>query len=101
MARQTSLLDAIWIPAKDGNPTGMDIFLRHYTARSRRKVYQFFGPGEKMVLLTPSERKYRLKLSPIMARLEVKTPHGWVRIKSGYYKDLSFTPDGKIAGLGI
>jgi len=34
----------------------MSIFLRHYTARKNRKVYQFVGPGEKMVLLTPDAR---------------------------------------------
>ena len=31
----------------------MNLFKRHYTAREHRKVYQFVGPGEKMVLLTP------------------------------------------------
>lgn len=41
-----------WIPIRDGNPTGMSIFLRHYTARERRKVFQFVGPGEKEVLIT-------------------------------------------------
>lgn len=51
--RQTSLLDATWIPVRDGNPTAMNIFLRHYTAREHRKIYQMVGPGEKMLLLTP------------------------------------------------
>ena len=41
-----------WIPIRDGNPTGMSIFKRHYTARERRKVFQFVGPGEKEVLIT-------------------------------------------------
>lgn len=41
-----------WIPIKDGNPTGMALFMRHYTARERRKVFQFVGPGEKEVLIT-------------------------------------------------
>ena len=41
-----------WIPIRDGDPTGMSIFLRHYTARERRKVFQFVGPGEKEVLIT-------------------------------------------------
>lgn len=30
----------------------MSIFLSHYTARARRKVFQFVGPGEKEVLIT-------------------------------------------------
>ena len=41
-----------WISIRDGNPTGMSIFMRHYTARERRKVFQFVGPGEKEVLIT-------------------------------------------------
>lgn len=53
MPRQTSLLDTVWIPVKDGNPTGMDIFSGHYTARKTRKQFQCIGPGEKMMLLTP------------------------------------------------
>jgi hypothetical protein len=51
--RQTSLLDTVWIPVKDGNPTGMDIFSGHYTARKTRKQFQCIGPGEKMMLVTP------------------------------------------------
>jgi hypothetical protein len=47
---------ATWMQVKDGNPTAMSIFLRHYTAKQKRKVYQFVGPGEKMVLLTPDVR---------------------------------------------
>jgi len=53
---QTSLLESTWIDCKDGNPTAMAIFQRHYTARAKRKVFQFVGPGEKMVLLTPDAR---------------------------------------------
>lgn len=52
-ARQTSLLEATWIDCKDGNPTAMAIFQRHYTARPNRKLFKFVGPGENMVLLTP------------------------------------------------
>lgn len=48
--------DAPWIHIKDGDPTAMAIFKRHYTARKRRKIEQFVGPGEKMVLLTPDAR---------------------------------------------
>ena len=44
-------------------------------------------------------RHYRLKLSRIAARFETKTAHGWVRVRSGYYKDLSITADGKLAGM--
>lgn len=30
--------------------------MRHYTARERRKLFQFVGPGEKLVLLTQDAR---------------------------------------------
>lgn len=45
--------DVPWIGIKDGNPSGMAIFQRHYTARARRKIFQCVGPGEKTLLLTP------------------------------------------------
>ncbi len=44
-------------------------------------------------------RRYRLKLSRIAARFETKTAHGWVRVCSAYYKDLSITAGGKLAGM--
>jgi hypothetical protein len=43
--------------------------------------------------------RYRLKLSRIAARYEAKTSAGWVRIRSGYFKDLTITADGKLAGM--
>lgn len=45
-----------WIPIRDGNPTGMSLFMRHYTARDQRKLFQFVGPGEKTVLITQDAR---------------------------------------------
>ena len=53
MAEQPYLFGPLWIPIKDGNSTAMSIFKRHYTARKRRKIEQFIGPGEKMALITP------------------------------------------------
>jgi len=44
-------------------------------------------------------RHYRLKLSRISARYEIKTNFGWVRVRSGYFKDLTITADGKLAGM--
>jgi len=41
----------------------------------------------------------RLKLSRIAARYGQATPFGWVRLHSGYYKDLHITADGKLAGM--
>lgn len=56
MSEQPYLFGDIWIPIKDGNPTGMSLFLRHYTARQHRKVFQFVGPGDKELYLTPDAR---------------------------------------------
>lgn len=44
-------------------------------------------------------RHYRLKLSRIAARFEIKTTHGWTRVRSAYFKNLSITADGKLAGM--
>ena len=44
-------------------------------------------------------RTYRLELSNITARYEVKTAHGWLRLRSGYYKNLAINADGKLAGM--
>jgi len=41
----------------------------------------------------------RIKLSRIAARYEVWSGQGWIRIQSGYFKDLSITPDDKLAGM--
>lgn len=56
MSRQTSMIEAVWIPVKDGNDTGRAIFNNHYSRyhyADGRKPLLYVGPGEKMVLLTP------------------------------------------------
>jgi hypothetical protein len=45
-----------WVPIKDGNVSAMAVFMRHYTAREKRKTFQFVGPGEKEVLITPDAK---------------------------------------------
>ncbi len=45
-----------WIPIRDGNDTALSLFLRHYSARGNRKIRQFIGPGEKLVLLSRDAR---------------------------------------------
>ncbi len=46
---------------------------------------------------------YRFKLSNIAARYEkqihVVDHNEWIRIASGYYKDLSITSENKLAGI--
>jgi len=49
--------------------------------------------------VTPQGNRYRLKLSRIAARYEVRTEVGWVRLMSGYYRDLSISPEGKLSGM--
>lgn len=49
-----------WIPVLDGDPRARALFERHYSAkrslarRHRRKTKLFVGPGEKLVLLSPT-----------------------------------------------
>jgi hypothetical protein len=42
---------------------------------------------------------HRIKLSRIAARHELATPFGYARLASGYYKDLTITAGGKLAGM--
>jgi len=54
--RQTSLIDAVWLPVRDGNDTGRLIFDNHYSRQhyaDGRKPLLYAGPGEKIVLVTP------------------------------------------------
>lgn len=44
-------------------------------------------------------RLRRVKLSRIAARYEFSTPYGWVRLSSGYLKNLSIDADGRLTGL--
>lgn len=48
----------VWLRVRDGNPTALAIFDRHYSSRRAhvRKLDQFVGPGFKLVLLTPCAR---------------------------------------------
>lgn len=55
------------------------------------------------------DKEYRFKLSSTAMRYEVKIRYpgtqytspssDWLRLRSGYYKDLSFTPEGRLSGL--
>ena len=54
-------------------------------------------------------KTYRLKLSNVMARLELKlcfdkteyspSHNEWTRLRSGYYKDISFSENDLLKGL--
>lgn len=52
------MLDS-WVPVRDGDRRAFEIFKRHYTClpyrrRPRANGSLFVGPGEKMVLLSPT-----------------------------------------------
>jgi len=45
----------VWVPIRDGDPRGLGLYLRHYSAKGtpRRRGNRFVGPGESLVLVTP------------------------------------------------
>lgn len=54
--RQTSLLEAVWVPVHDGDPTALSLIEQHYSFHrygDGRPRTRFVGPGERMVLVTP------------------------------------------------
>ena len=81
MAEQPFLFgDGPWIQIKDGNPTGMSIFKRHYTARKRRKIEQCIGPGGKMLLLTPDARA-------LFAWRQFKSDNGQIGVNCAIFRN--------------
>lgn len=44
-----------WWATKDGDVECLEFFLRHYTARKRRRLRQFVGPGQKRVYRSSPE----------------------------------------------
>lgn len=59
MTAQPFLFGDTWVPIRDGNPTAMALFQRHYSRYAYadgRDPARFVGPGERMVLLTPCAR---------------------------------------------
>lgn len=49
---------SIWYETRDGDPSAMALYRRHYSSRKNPnpKIYQFVGPGESIVLLTQDAR---------------------------------------------
>ena len=71
-----------------------------------------YGHLQKVGKLKDKEGKpieYRIKLSSTAMRYEVKVHYDggqygkpsneWMRLRSGYYKDLTITDEGKLSGL--
>jgi hypothetical protein len=59
---------------------------------------------DKFGHLRTQKGKHRFKISSIAARYEKQITfsdgkHEWLRIMSGYYKDLSINSDGKLSGM--
>lgn len=56
---QPMLFGGTWEQVRDGNPTGLALFSRHYSRyeyADGRDPARFVGPGERIVLLTPDAR---------------------------------------------
>lgn len=60
--------------------------------------------------ITPiAEKEYRFKIGKTSVRYEMKIHHPanryseskteWMRLRSGYFKDLHIAPDGKLSGM--
>ncbi len=66
---------------------------------SRGYIKDQFGHYHK----TLNGKEYRFKMQDNSARYELQARivdhNEWLQIKSGYYKNLSITPEGKLAGL--
>ena len=62
-----------------------------------------FGHLHRMMrnAATGEPKQYRLKLSRIAARYEVRVGRDWVRVRSGYYSALYVDSAGELAGLDI
>ena len=45
------------------------------------------------------ERTYRIKITKVSIRYEVKSIHGWVRLRSAYLRDAGITAEDKLGGL--
>jgi len=46
-----------------------------------------------------NDKKYRYKFNKNALRYEVKLSHGWMRLYSGYWKNIHFTEEGRISGM--
>lgn len=44
-------------------------------------------------------QEIRYKMNTYSCRYEVRSGFGWVRVYSGYYKNLSITDDNRLSGL--
>ena len=56
-AQRLALDDKLWITTKDGDPTVLNLYERHYSAhhyKDKRVRKLCAGPGEKTVLITPA-----------------------------------------------
>lgn len=59
LREQPFLFGSTWVEVRDGNPTALGLFQRHYSRyeyADGREPDRFVGPGARMVLLTPCAR---------------------------------------------
>lgn len=57
-----------------------------------------YTPNTRSPRILDHKRGTRIVLGGQKVRLEVRSGAGWVRISSGYYKDLFVTPEGLLGG---
>jgi len=50
---------------------------------------------------TANGKEYRFKISKISVRYELKFDGDWLRLRSGYFKDLGFDKEDKLTGLKL
>lgn len=62
-------------------------------------VKDAYGNYKKEVTKDGKTKLFRFKLQKSGVRFERKTEAGWVKLRSGNYKRLRVTADGKLSGL--
>lgn len=73
-------------------------------AKSKGWTEDKWGHLQKEIKPLSIGEKYRFKLGSISVRYEKKIEVGikqteWLRLRSGYFKDLNTTPEGRLTGL--
>lgn len=68
---------------------------------SQRPGFARDGWGNYVRVDPTTGRKVRYKINKLAVRREVWGPENkmWIRVRSGYYRTLTITPEGKLAGL--
>ena len=72
-----------------------DQIIQHLTAKDYT-----VSPRSSELYTKPGAEGWRYRLARLVMRREHRLSNGeWIRVRSGYYKDLSINEDGKISGM--